>query len=222
MGSRKKKQSHGHGNDSNTNRQPEKNAAAKTNDSFSVASLLVAVVAICIAVAFAWQQQQQQQQPQTQPHNNTSTSKNNSSSNNNNNKVFDEAAAAARAAQEDPLSVEAAQAAAQAYFLEGHLLKASKWTAFSLRRQALQVGAEPPQAQALQRFQLLHFLQHLEVNVIMMSKLLLQQPGGPMYAQQLEQQCHSSSSNSNSKVSQALSEDPTSISRTLVANLVVE
>lgn len=132
-------------------------------------------------------------------------------------KVFDEARYAAMEAMEDPVSVPKAQSASQAFFLEGRVSDASKWTAETLRRRALQAGATPQQAWDTKRFELIHLLLHLEVNVIMMSRLLLQV--GYRLALQIETECNSSTPGT---LSASLQADPTTLPRGLVADVVAD
>jgi hypothetical protein len=203
MGSKKKKQS---------NPQPKRASAEKKDSPFPLAkiatTLIIGLVAISAALVF-------------KNDDNTNTSQSRPAARKRVIKVFDEAKSAARAAKQEPNSVERAQSASQAFFLEGQMLNASKWTALALRRQALQAGAVPQQAEAVKKYELLHLLQHLEVNVIMLSRFMLQ-PDGYRYAQQLEQHCYVNNATMNSDVSESLRKDPTALPRSKVAALVVQ
>ena len=124
---------------------------------------------------------------------------------------------AVKIAQEDPYSVPKAQAAAEAFLVEGDFLKSSQWSAFALRRQAVLAGATPLQAQATQRYRLIHFVQQLEAHLVFLSRVILQ--GGASYVLPLEKKCQMNATT----VSDGLrTNDATTIRREDVASLVAQ
>lgn len=131
-------------------------------------------------------------------------------------RMFDQAKHAAIAAIEDPSSVQKAQSASQAFFLEGKVRKSSHWMVETLQRQALQAGVTPQKAMATSQFELIHLLLHLEVNVIMVSRLLLK--AGYRLALQIESECNCESP----VLSTSLRTDPTTLPRGLVVDVVAD
>ena len=123
---------------------------------------------------------------------------------------------AVRAAQEDPYSVPKAQTAAEAFLVEGDFLKSSQWSAFALRRQALLAGATPEQAQATQKYRLIHFVQQLEAHLVFLSRVILQ--SGESYVVRLEDKCQAN----RTMASAALGKGATTVRREDVASLVVQ
>lgn len=130
-------------------------------------------------------------------------------------KVLHRFAETARAARNNPTSTEAAQLATQSALLEGLIRDTYQWNVQTLRRQAQAAGATLPQQDRVdEEYGMRYFLQHLEVNVILLSRVLLQ--GGVPYARQLEHECHANST----ALSQALMHHPRRLPRSLVANVL--
>jgi JmjC domain, hydroxylase len=125
--------------------------------------------------------------------------------------VINKAKQAEEVAWADPTSTAKAQAAAEALFVEGQIRYSAFWNMEAVRRQARSNGAT--RVRFVDRYSVLHLVQHLEVNAILWARILLQL--GPPYARQLEARC-----GADNQLSNAIHNDPTIVPRSLVTKLL--